>query len=140
MSYLVRQLEKAFEWSNDPMLNDAAEEITALSARVAELEAERDDLSHTLMGRGSETGAAPRLVKRAFARAEAAEALLSEAVKEGMLEGARACNDRGGAEQVNYGLNRGTQNYFRARDVIRALADDPETIARIVAQVKEGRG
>lgn len=73
-------------------------------------------------------------------RIKALEALLSEAVKAGMLEGAKTCNDRGGAEQVNYGLNRGTQNYFRARDAIRALADDPETIARIVAQLKEGRG
>jgi len=34
---------------------------------------------------------------------------------------AKVCDEKGAAEQVNYKLNRGTQNYFRARDAIRAL-------------------
>lgn len=39
---------------------------------------------------------------------------------------AKLCDAEGAYEQEGYGLNRGTQNYFRARNAIRAL--DPVTI------------
>jgi hypothetical protein len=34
---------------------------------------------------------------------------------------AKCCDQRGADEQEGYGLSRGTQNYFRARDAIRSL-------------------
>lgn len=35
---------------------------------------------------------------------------------------AAVCNERGVKEQEAFGLTRATQNYFRARDAIRALS------------------
>jgi chromosome segregation ATPase len=86
-------------------------DLKAALARVADVEAEMasgsfyqekdiDDMQH---------------------RAEAAEAALATARRDALEEAAKVCDERGAAEQVNYGLNRGTQNYFRARDAIRAL-------------------
>lgn len=49
---------------------------------------------------------------------------MDEAVAKAVAEEREACavvcNDRGVAEQSGYGLNRGSQNFFRARDLIRA--------------------
>ena len=57
----------------------------------------------------------------AVARAEAAEGALIRAWDRGRNDAATECNLRGIAEQGGYGLNRATQNYYRARDAIRAL-------------------
>lgn len=46
---------------------------------------------------------------------------LAEAEARGIEKAANACNERGKLEQENYGLTRGTQNFYRARDIIRAL-------------------
>jgi hypothetical protein len=40
-------------------------------------------------------------------------------------EAATKCNELGVDEERNFGLVRGTQNYYRARDAILALADAP---------------
>lgn len=37
---------------------------------------------------------------------------------------ADVCNDRGVMEEANFGLTRATQNYYRARDSIRARVND----------------
>ncbi|MDX5412874.1 MAG: hypothetical protein LPK02_07485 [Rhodobacterales bacterium] len=86
-----------------------------------------------------------------FARLEAAEAMLSEAVKAGMLEGAKAANEketywntvanekRQSGKDDNFAC-ASANSAWRVADDIRAVASDPETIARIVAQLKEGRG
>jgi hypothetical protein len=42
---------------------------------------------------------------------------------------ARAINDRGAVEQESFGLNRATQNFFRSRDIVRALATPDQTAA-----------
>lgn len=34
---------------------------------------------------------------------------------------AKVCNERGAEEQANFGSNRATQNYFRARNAVRDL-------------------
>jgi len=81
-----------------------AEKIIALQARVAELEAERDAWQE-------------RAAMSVRGR-KAAESLLSEAVKAGMVEA------------VNWD----------AYALIDSIQNDPETVARIVASLKEGRG
>ena len=46
------------------------------------------------------------------------------AIREAALrEAADAINERGKMEQADFGLNRATQNFFRARDLVRALID-----------------
>ncbi len=55
----------------------------------------------------------------------AANARADAARDAALVEAAKNCNDRGVREQENYGLNRATQNYFRARDTILALRDKP---------------
>jgi hypothetical protein len=62
-------------------------------------------------------------LKREIARVLHAERLAtSKRVEEEMLEWcAIEMNDRGVLEQRSYGIDRGTQNYFRGRDAIRAL-------------------
>jgi len=96
------------------------DDYAALQARVAELGRELNQAKY------GQPDFAWSVHKQALAdaveRAEAAEALLSEAVKAGMLECAKAVH-----------------NPYDAK-LIQALSSDPETIARIVAQVKEGRG
>jgi hypothetical protein len=91
---------------------EAAEEITALRARVAEVEKERDGWLSASVDLQN--------------RAQRAEAALATARRDALEEAAKVCDERGAAEQVNYGLNRGTQNYFRARDAIRALIAQEE--------------
>ena len=103
--------------------------------RVAELEAERDGLE----GARIVNRTAIRLLQ---ARAEAAEALLSEAVKAGMMEGAKAADcgclpDKSDCLAVK---NSVPICYRDGAAEIHALSSDPATIARIVAQLKEGRG
>jgi hypothetical protein len=90
-------------------MNDwRADEITALQARLAEVE-------NTL-------GLADDQRREWEAHCKAAlTAQLATARRDALEEAAKVCDERGAAEQVNYGLNRGTQNYFRARDAIRAL-------------------
>lgn len=67
-----------------------------------------------------------------------AEALLSEAVKAGMLEGASVCDCRDREKDDSMYLVGCIDASQANAKRIRALASDPETIASIVAQVKEG--
>lgn len=110
-------------------------DYAALQARVAELETHpmvlvelRDELA------GQK------------ARAEAAEALLPEAVKAGMLEGAKLIAPKGEQPDVdpsNTGDIREEAFWLADRNAstrIRALASEPASIAYIVAKLKEGRG
>lgn len=46
---------------------------------------------------------------------------LRRAWEMGRDEAAKECDARGIIEQQNYGLVRGTQNFYRARDIIRLL-------------------
>lgn len=55
----------------------------------------------------------------------AANARAEQARDDALVEAARACNDRGAREEKDYGLTRGTQNFYRARDVVKALRDKP---------------
>lgn len=50
---------------------------------------------------------------------------------------AKAINDRGAEEQRNFGLGRETQNFYRARDIVRALHTDA-TRAAMDAIRREG--
>ena len=43
---------------------------------------------------------------------------IAEAMKE---QAAKVCDERGADERSEYGLNRAAQNYFRARNAIRAI-------------------
>lgn len=45
----------------------------------------------------------------------------ADARAEALKEAADALNERGIREQADFGLDRGTQNFFRARDLVRAL-------------------
>jgi hypothetical protein len=40
-----------------------------------------------------------------------------------LREAADAINERGAHEEANFGLGRETQNFYRARDLVRALID-----------------
>ena len=51
-----------------------------------------------------------------LADAKAAQAMVVE-------RAAKELDERGQQEQVNFGLDRCTQNFYRARDIVRALAD-----------------
>ena len=42
---------------------------------------------------------------------------------------AKLLDQRGQEEQINYGLGRETQNFYRARDMVRALATTDQTAA-----------
>lgn len=59
------------------------------------------------------------------AERDAANARADQARDAALVEAAKACNDRGAQEEQAYGLTRGTQNFYRARDVVRALRDKP---------------
>lgn len=80
------------------------------------------------------------------ARAEAAEALLSKAVKVGMMEGAKMIHPEGEKPDVDPSNMGDVQDEafwladMNASNRLCALAEDPETIARIVASLKEDRG
>lgn len=81
-------------------------------------------------------GTAARIaeLEAALTRANAATAAAYEVA-------ARAINDRGVVEQENFGLDRATQNFFRARDIVRALATPDQTAAldKLVSEA-EARG
>ncbi len=51
---------------------------------------------------------------------------------------AKLLDQRGQEEQINYGLGRETQNFYRARDMVRALAT-PDQIAALDAVRAEAR-
>jgi len=76
-------------------------------------------------------GTAARIaeLEAALTRANAATAAAFEVA-------ARAINDRGAVEQENFGLKRAAQNFFRARDIVRALATPGQTAAldRLIAE------
>lgn len=59
----------------------------------------------------------------ATARAEAAEAEARTARADALREAADLINARGVREQENCGLGAETQNFYRARDIVRALID-----------------
>ena len=107
------------------------DDYTALRSRVAELEAERDMLEETQQG-VYEAG-----VSHWQARAEAAEALLSEAVKAGMLEAADVAKRMSDWDEMAEQWRNGC---FSICADLRVKSENPETIAHIVAKVKEGRG
>jgi hypothetical protein len=46
--------------------------------------------------------------------------MIDEAVQAEREACAKVCDEKGVMEQANFGLGRETQNYFRARDAIRA--------------------
>lgn len=165
------------EDANTRFIAWAREAVPALAARLAEVEAGLKHYKHEVV----ETALANEA--DAEARAEAAEALLSEAVKAGMMEGAKvkplAWEDfeGRGAKSPAFGTanyliakwdNRGFelcescpgyggpaigQRFYSTLDaakdaaqahyeahILTALAEPkPETISRIVAQLKEGR-
>ena len=117
-------------------------DYAALQARVAELEAERD----ALLGWRTIAESNRAMAQSWQARAESAEALLSEAVKAGMLEGAGLSiqmSEKRESEQTSFIDDTATHEADfggQIAEAIRGAAYDPETIARIVAQLKEGRG
>jgi hypothetical protein len=84
-------------------------DLKAALARVADVEVEAD------------LNAITEMLQKSRAANVVLEAALATARRDALEEAAKVCDERGAAEQVNYGLNRGTQNYFRARDAIRAL-------------------
>ena len=49
--------------------------------------------------------------------------MVQEAVQAEREACAKLCDEKGAREQVNFGLGRETQNYFRARDAIRARGE-----------------
>lgn len=53
------------------------------------------------------------------------------AIKAAIEAAAKVCDERGAAEQADFGLGRGAQNYFRARNAIRGLT---------VEQIMKGMG
>jgi len=116
--------------------SSAISRIEELEARVAELEKSRMVLI------GDKINLRSELAYVQF-RAEAAEALLSEAVKAGMLEGSEIIQPKWERPDVDTSNMGDVQEEafwladMNAATRLRALADDPETIARIVAQVKE---
>ena len=135
---------------NDAKEYVRADEIERLQARVAELEAERDeadDLANAAFADGASNNIllaeAAHRIKLLETRAEAAEALLSETVKAAIKEAtlsrlahlgdaleAAAWKARNKCDRKGeYALGQACY------DTIRVLAPDPETIARIVAQV-----
>ena len=164
---------------------DAATRIEELQARVAELEAERDAIAQQFDKEDGRPALMARIIMQSISnevRAEAAEALLPEAVKAGMMEGATVkplvwedvrwgntyttcglykakIDDGGGAYSLTWGgkvirdsggrtvwfatlesAKAAAQADYDAR-ILSALDDpDPETIARIVAKLKEDRG
>ena len=63
----------------------------------------------------------PDLLRALVAERDALRLAVAEARNAALDEAADICNEKGAGEQFNYGLTRGTQNYFRARDEIRAL-------------------
>ena len=69
----------------------------------------------------------PSETRPEYIRKDASDAAIAaaraEGVREGMLKAATICNERGAREEENFGLVRGTQNYYRARDAIRAAAE-----------------
>jgi hypothetical protein len=57
--------------------------------------------------------------------------LVEAAVKRALEAAAVKCDSRGRDEKLNFGLGRATQNYYRARDAIRAMAADPATLDKL---------
>jgi hypothetical protein len=111
-------------------------DYAALQARVAELEAERDAIAQQFDKEDDRPALMARIIIRSInneVRAEAAEALLSEAVKAGML---RAI----GIAYIACAETPDETSVDAVADAIETAASDPETIARIVASLKEGRG
>ncbi|WP_371432405.1 hypothetical protein [Novosphingobium sp.] len=53
-------------------------------------------------------------------------ALADDAARAMREAAAKFCDEEGAIEQAGYGLNRAAQNYFRARNGIRAI--DPATL------------
>lgn len=47
-------------------------------------------------------------------------------------EAARALDERGAREQENFGLSRATQNFYRARDLVRSLSTAPTTVMTVI--------
>ena len=134
MDDLVRQLEKAFEWSNDPMLSEAADEITALRARLAEVERERDAaivaLSEQARKRGEAEGRLqaselPGIVEGWKSRAERAEAALATARRDAYEEAAKIC-DKVVSDMIYFNDSARKKDKIFA-DRIRALANEAET-------------
>ena len=149
-------------------LMQAVDEVAALQARVAELEAqlasgsfykETDIDNLTARAEAAEARAAELEAERdvyvgisatwcsmMHGKLIAAEALLSEAVKAGMLEGAKMIQPAGEKPDVdpsNMGDVQDEAFWLADRNAstrIRALASEPASIARIVAQLKEDRG
>ena len=125
---------------------DRVEELVAtceeLQARVAELEAVIDSSEHDgHMWRFWSDKARELATKNA-----AAEALLSEAVKAGMLEGAVVATQY--HDEVKPWVQKvkalpsmaDKSDALQIAEILGDLANHSQTIARIVAQVKEGRG
>lgn len=95
----------------------AADRIEALGKEIVRLKAVLDDANEAVL-------------KNAY-DLYAAEAAAYEVA-------AQAVNDRGAREQANFSLDRATQNFFRARDLIRTLATPEQTAAldRVRAEAK----
>lgn len=129
---LVKRLEQppfGTETSERELMAQAAAMIHTQAARIAELEAEVREMALQAISDGSQA-------QEAYAAQRKAEAERDALIGAAFEAAAKACNDRGIAEQVNYGLGRETQNYYRARDAIRALtpADATAALARMIAE------
>ncbi|WP_421988516.1 hypothetical protein [Roseococcus sp.] len=61
-------------------------------------------------------------------------------MRAGIEAGAKVCNARGIDEQEAFGLGRGAQNYYRARDAIRALTPPPSDALAAMLKAAEERG
>jgi hypothetical protein len=101
--------------------NEAADTIAALRARLAEVARLQSLVSSSEAQRYKDCSAL-------LTRTEAAEAALATARADALREAAAALDARGAREQVDFGLGRETQNFFRARDIVRALIDKDAAI------------
>lgn len=79
------------------------------------------------------------IAQEAAARIEQLEIRANAATAAAFEVAALAINDRGAVEQENFGLDRATQNFFRARDIVRAIATPGQTAAldRLISEAVE---
>lgn len=69
-----------------------------------------------------------------YTRTDLIQPQIEAAVKAAMEAAAKRIEEMGAREQADFGLCRSAQNYYRARDEIRALADDPAFMARMAGK------
>lgn len=136
------------------LARDLEDERDELRAQLAEARAERDNANKIMDGKttlhrviadirdASGLGPLPMLSELAaeigrLIGAERARAARAEAERAAQIEAdAGICDERGRREQDDFGLCRGTQNYYRARDAIRSQPHDRSALAKMLADAR----